>query len=112
MAVDGLFYAVMTDLFERIRFDETTFDGFHFYDLDICMQVGKTHRLMVTWDILVKHLSAGNCDVSWEEAGVRFLEKYGGMLPVSCVDSAPTHRERTFGKNYDLSDSMPPGIIA
>ena len=79
VAVDGLFFAVRRSLFHRIRFDDATFDGFHFYDLDLCMQIRKTHRLIVTWDLLVKHLSAGRCDDSWKEAGARFLKKYAGQ---------------------------------
>lgn len=112
VAVDGLFFAVRGDLFKGIRFDERTFDGFHFYDLDICMQIGKTHRLIVTWDILVKHLSAGNCDDSWKEAGVRFLEKYRDILPIRCVDSVPGNGKKTFGRNYDISGAIPSGVIA
>jgi hypothetical protein len=54
VAVDGLFFAIKKELFNQIQFDDVTFDGFHFYDLDICMQVHKTHRLIVTTDILVK----------------------------------------------------------
>ena len=39
VAVDGLFFAMRKSLFDTIRFDKDTFDRFHFYDLDICMQV-------------------------------------------------------------------------
>ncbi|MBN1130948.1 MAG: hypothetical protein JXA71_18305 [Chitinispirillaceae bacterium] len=89
VAVDGLFFAVRASLFDRIRFDETTFPGFHFYDLDLSMQVRETHRLIVTWDILVKHLSAGSPDEAWRSQGRNFLEKYRGRLPVSCTDLVP-----------------------
>ena len=80
VAVDGLFFAVRRTLFERIRFNETTFNAFHFYDLDICMQVRRTHRCIVTGDILVQHRSAGKPDGVWRDYGRRFLDKYKNEL--------------------------------
>ncbi len=111
VAVDGLFFAIRRDLFQHIRFDEDTFDGFHFYDLDICMQVRKTHKLIVTWDLLVKHLSAGNCDKAWEEAGQRFLAKYKEGLPAHCVDSVPVSKQVNVGTNYNLKGLVSQNII-
>ena len=56
VAVDGLFFAIRKSLFSHVPFDrEAVFDGFHFYDIDICMQVRRTHRIVVTPDISVKH---------------------------------------------------------
>jgi len=107
VAVDGLFFAVKRELFETIRFDDKTFDKFHFYDLDICMQIRRSHKILVTWDILVKHLSMGNCDDAWKESGQRFLEKYGHELPASCVDTLPKATGRNLGMNYDLKYLLP-----
>ena len=112
VAVDGLFFAVRRHLFEHIRFDDTTFDGFHFYDLDICMQIAKTHKLMVTWDILVKHLSAGTCNQAWQEAGQRFLAKHKNDLPAACVDAVPQFETAVGPKDYELKGVVPQGIIA
>jgi GT2 family glycosyltransferase len=103
VAVDGLFFAVRRELFDRIRFDETTFDRFHFYDLDISMQVGATHRLMVTWDILVKHLSGGKAGDEWRAAGKKFLMKYKDRLPASCIDKIPDPAKKpVLGIDIDL----------
>jgi glycosyltransferase involved in cell wall biosynthesis len=103
VAVDGLFFAVRRTLFNRVRFDEATFDHFHFYDLDICMQIRETHRIMVTWDILVKHLSGGKADDSWRDAGKKFLMKYQGRLPASCVATTPDPTKvPEMGINIDL----------
>lgn len=82
VAVDGLFFAVRRSLFDTISFDAKTFDHFHFYDLDICMQVIKTHKIIVTYDILVKHLSAGNYDHIWRKYSEKFRRKYEKDLPV------------------------------
>jgi glycosyltransferase involved in cell wall biosynthesis len=102
VAVDGLFFSIRKTLFQRICFDDMNFDKFHFYDLDICMQIRKTHKLIVTWDILVKHLSAGHCDETWKEAGMRFLKKYKDELPASCVDNVPDSNRKIYGIDYDL----------
>ena len=75
VAVDGLFMAVRKSLFHTIRFDEETFDGFHFYDLDICMQIRRTHSVIVTHDILVKHLSKGVFDKVWGRYGKKLDQK-------------------------------------
>ena len=112
VAVDGLFFAVRRELFDRLRFDEKTFDGFHFYDLDISMQVRRTHRLIVTWDILLKHCSGGTSDDRWRENGRRFLEKYKGELPASCSAAVPDFtKERPLGQNYDLRGKASQEII-
>lgn len=55
-AVDGLCFFVRRELFNTVRFDDETFDGFHLYDMDICMQVRKAgYKVTVCNDILVEH---------------------------------------------------------
>ena len=107
VAVDGLFFAVRKELFGAISFDETTFDGFHFYDLDICMQVRKTHRCIVTRDILVKHLSGGAFDDVWKRYAHRFIEKYRDCLPASCASTVPDTAHRIGFENFDLRGRAP-----
>lgn len=104
VAVDGLFFAIRRSLFDTIRFDETTFDDFHFYDLDICMQIRAAgYRCIVTWDILVKHLSQGDAGALWREYGRRFLLKHADALPASTADTVPDEtKEKQLGQNYDL----------
>jgi hypothetical protein len=102
VAVDGLFFAVRRCLFDRIRFDETTFDGFHFYDLDLCMQVRKTHSIVVNPDIAVKHQSGGSFDAAWRGYAGRFVGKYRHELPASCVPEAPDIAHRMPFESFDL----------
>ncbi|MBI5211573.1 MAG: glycosyltransferase [Elusimicrobia bacterium] len=85
VAADGLFLAVRAGLFSRVRFDEERFGGFHFYDLDLCMQVRRTRRCVVTSDILVRHRSSGLRDKDWSAAAAMFREKYRDVLPASCA---------------------------
>jgi glycosyltransferase involved in cell wall biosynthesis len=111
VVVDGLFFAVRRSVFDRVRFDDTTFPGFHFYDLDICMQVRRTHRLLVTWDIMVKHFSGGNANAEWKAAGARFLEKYKNELPASCVSQIPDPDRRESAQSFDLTGKADTGVI-
>jgi glycosyltransferase involved in cell wall biosynthesis len=107
VVVDGLFFAVRRSLFEQIRFDDATFPAFHFYDLDISMQVRKTHRCVVTWDIMLKHLSAGKNDPAWFAGAERFRQKYSGSLPASCAKSVPDPKNLQAALNYDLRNKVP-----
>lgn len=102
VAVDGLFFSVRKTLFQNIKFDEKTFDRYHFYDLDICMQVRKTHKIFVTSDILVKHLSGGSFDDTWRCYSDAFVNKYEKKLPVSCTDRKPDPANRISFESYDL----------
>jgi GT2 family glycosyltransferase len=111
VAVDGLFFAIKSSLFKRVRFDADTFDHFHFYDLDICMQVKKTHKLIVTHDILVKHWSLGACDSIWKKYGKRFLEKYSDELPVSIGDKTPDPEKMASFGSFELSNVLSSKIL-
>ncbi|MBN1129031.1 MAG: hypothetical protein JXA71_08595 [Chitinispirillaceae bacterium] len=112
VAVDGLFFAIRASLFPAIRFDEETFDGFHFYDLDICMQVRRTHRLIVTPDIIIKHRSGGSFNTSWQEYAKRFMLKYRNALPAGCTDTVPDLARRIPFENFDLKGKVSPDTLS
>lgn len=107
VAVDGLFFAVRKSIFDKIQFDEVTFDGFHFYDLDICMQIRKAHRIIVTTDIMVKHQSGGAFDNTWKKYAVQFIEKYRTSLPAFCTNIVPDIKNIVPFENYDLKGKVP-----
>ena len=112
VAVDGVFFAVRKSLFERVRFDEKTFDGFHFYDLDFCMQVRKTHRIAVTPDLLIKHQSGGSFDAAWKKYADLFVQKYKNELPAFCVKEVPDLSKRIPFETFDLKGRIPQVTIA
>lgn len=56
VACDGFCFFMRKEIFQKISFDENTYSGFHFYDMDICMQVlDIKQRIVVCNDILIEH---------------------------------------------------------
>lgn len=82
IAVDGLWFCIQKELFDRVKFDEETYQGFHFYDMDICFQVlACNYKVMVASDILVEHFSEGYLSKDWFESALIFNEKWREDLP-------------------------------
>jgi GT2 family glycosyltransferase len=111
VAVDGLFFAIRRSLFDHIAFDEQSFSGFHFYDMDICMQVRRSHKLVVTSDILVKHLSGGNFGEAWREAAENFMNKYAAQLPAFCCAQIPDLTRRIDFESLDMATLLSPHAL-
>jgi GT2 family glycosyltransferase len=91
-ALDGLFFAARRAVIEKIRFDETTFDNFHLYDLDFTYHAHLAgFKLAVANDINFLHHSVGKFDAIWYSYAKRFDEKWRASLqafPVSISLSA------------------------
>jgi tetratricopeptide (TPR) repeat protein len=83
-AVDGLLIAANRRVCERIRFDEATFDGFHFYDLDFSYRAFREgFRIAVAWDVLIVHDSAGSGEGNWQKYAQLFLAKHGSNMTLA-----------------------------
>ncbi|MCL2020820.1 MAG: glycosyltransferase family protein [Betaproteobacteria bacterium] len=84
--IDGLCIMARREAVEEIGFDETTFDGFHLYDLDFSFsawQAGK--KLGVCCDIPLIHTSVGNYDERHAHYGRLFIEKHKDILPANAL---------------------------
>ena len=80
-ALDGLFIATRREVWEKIRFDEETFPGWHCYDLDFSFRAHLAgFRLVVCCDILLGHSSPGLYTKVWEQDATAFLKKHGLRL--------------------------------
>jgi hypothetical protein len=83
-AMDGVLIAANRRVCETIRFDEATFDGFHFYDLDFSHRAFlEGFRIAVAWDVLIRHDSVGRSDESWQKYAKLFLAKHGGRMTLA-----------------------------
>lgn len=86
VACDGGMLAVRADLARQVWFDEATFSGEHFWDMDFCLRARAMARVIVTSDITVKRMSQTVYGRDWQEAGAAFLQKHAETLPISCAE--------------------------
>lgn len=84
VAVDGLWFCIKKELFERISFDTRTYSGFHYYDMDISMQVWEAgYSCAVVNDILIEHRSAGVINQDFIYSAYDFYKKWEKFLPIT-----------------------------
>ena len=84
VALDGVFLATRSDVWEQFKFDQRNLTGFHFYDVDFSTAVRTRYRVVVTYEILLTHYSAGSPDTtSWIEHAVIYHRKWRKYLPDS-----------------------------
>lgn len=83
VAVDGFWFSIKRNLFDKIKFDEKLFKGFHFYEMDICMQVLTAgFSVKIIMDIEIEHFSYGNGDKIFDKARTVFFRKWKKKLPI------------------------------
>jgi tetratricopeptide (TPR) repeat protein len=80
-ALDGAFLALRREAFERVQFDEKTFDGWHLYDLDFvfCAHLAGL-RTAVCNDLCLIHNSIGAYAEEWDYYVKRFVQKHRARL--------------------------------
>ena len=79
-ALDGFFFAARREAALAVGFDEKTFDGFHFYDLDFTYRAHAAGlKLAVTTEACALHRSLGNFGEDWRRYSRRFAEKFPGL---------------------------------
>lgn len=90
VAIDGFCFFARKNLFQQIAFDEKTFQGFHLYDMDICMQVIQAgYKVCVCRDVLVEHCWSESRQFSKQGSELlgenleRFANKWHSDLPVN-----------------------------
>lgn len=85
--LDGLWFCIRKSLFDIISFDENLYQGFHFYDLDISMQVNRLkYNALCVFNIQIEHISSSKHDRKWIESCELFYGKWKHELPLSFVD--------------------------
>jgi glycosyltransferase involved in cell wall biosynthesis len=80
--LDGVFLAVKKDVWKKYPFDEKLLKGFHGYDTDLTLNIGRTHNNYVVYDILLEHFSEGITGMDWLKAVIAVHKKWNGILPV------------------------------
>lgn len=85
VAVDGLWIASRKDLFDKgiLHWDEDTYKGFHFYDMDICMQaITQNYKVQIVDELLIEHKSMGQSNVTFFDNCLLFHKKWNKHLPI------------------------------
>ncbi len=82
VVLDGLWFCVRKSLFSKIRFDDTIYNGFHYYDMDISLQIQQTgYKLLSVYDISIQH-SSGKLDTIWLNNALLLQKKWEKNLPI------------------------------
>jgi hypothetical protein len=80
--IDGMWFCIRKELFQKISFDEKTYAGFHLYDADISMQVLQHAKNYIVYDILIEHIWSGNISKDYYEDLCKFSNKWKDHLPI------------------------------
>lgn len=82
VTLDGLCLMASRRVWSEVKFDEKTFTGFHFYDLDVTVAAtAKGYKNYVCGNIEVEHFSMGSYNRNWYEWAEVFTQKWGEKLP-------------------------------
>ena len=82
LVVDGTFLLCHCRTFDALRgFDEQTFQGYHFYDVDITFRAALAGLINHVAPIPLLHASMGRYDFQWQAARQIFAKKYAAVLP-------------------------------
>lgn len=82
VVTDGLIFLIKKKVYEKLGgYKQTDLEGFHFYDVDLCMRAHWAGYRNYTIPLIVKHLSIGEMPEQWNINRVKWLERYSGKLP-------------------------------
>jgi glycosyltransferase involved in cell wall biosynthesis len=93
VTLDGLCLMMRKEVWQEYKFDEVNVKGFHYYDLDIALRVGKKYRLVVSHKISAEHLSLGNFGNAWIKETLLFHKRFYNQLPVSTGISSQAEKD-------------------
>ena len=95
VCVDGVFICCRRNLWQQLLFDEKNFTGFHFYDVDFSIRASKLCKLIVSFEILLVHITrGGDFGDSWVKVALDFHTRQKGMLPVSVNKILPAQADK------------------
>lgn len=87
VVTDGLWLFTRKDIFKDVKWDEETYKGFDFYDMDLCMQILLNGgQIKIIPDIHIDHHSDGNYSSNFYKTCLLFHNKWDAYLPVMTND--------------------------
>ena len=104
VVLDGVWVCCSKKKWSEVMFDEK-FDKFHFYDLDISLNMHQRgYKNVVTYDVLIEHFSSGNIDANWIIASQNFYFKWRYYLPVGVINLS--HKEKNRIERVSLINQL------
>lgn len=83
-SVDGMWMCIRRCLFDKIRFDDKSFDGFHCYDSDICMQIIQAgYDIGIAFGVAVEHNKRGSQNACYFKNIRIWYDKWKHFLPIA-----------------------------
>ena len=80
---DGFWFCLKKDCFDTIYFDEKNYNGFHFYDMDLALQLFQNHfSIVYTPHIKIFHSYGANFNKQWLINSFIFYKKWKHILPL------------------------------
>lgn len=83
VCVDGMWLCTRREIALRFPFDSALLAGFHGYDQDFSLNVFRHYKVVVTYDVLMKHSSEGNFDQKWLDEVLKLHKKWSYALPLT-----------------------------
>lgn len=83
LVVDGCWFCTTKKVTNEFHFDESTFKGYHCYDIDFSLQVSKKYDILISYNIDIEHYSYGSYSKDWIIETFRFNNKWKEILPLS-----------------------------
>jgi hypothetical protein len=80
--VDGVWFCTTKKVVAEIKFDEKLLTGFHGYDIDFSLAVNQKYKVVVTYDVLLNHLSEGGFERDWLLDTLKLHDKWKRNLPL------------------------------
>lgn len=83
VSVDGMWFCMPKSIFSSVSFDEETYYGFHFYDMDISMQsLMAGYKNIIMRNIGIFHYCYPQYNYQYVQAMKKFFAKWNDKLPI------------------------------
>lgn len=108
IVVDGMCLFIRKSIWGSVSFDESTYQGFHLYDMDISMQIYNAgYKVCVCKDILVEHFYSFNKNKPgyklFETNLNKFYNKWASLFPIAvglnCLQEGFLEQMNSYVKN-------------
>lgn len=86
VCLDGVLLISKKSIILEYGFDEKLLSGFHGYDLDISLAIGKNYQVVATTEFAITHFSEGKYDQSWLDAAMAVHRKWKHTFPRATIE--------------------------